>query len=507
VNLDFAAFNIEYWLYYKMGLLYQQEKGKRVLLINPKTISKKSILYDLEAIAPPLGLMYIAAVLEKKFSVRIMDENVSTENMVDIIKDFNPDFVGIGVNFSYQLSRSVELAKIIKNNCDQTKIVMGGNHITFVSPASILDKYSFVDFLILGDGEYVMLNLISGMPLNKIDGLAYRDNNMVKHNGTTRIYDLDKLPFPARHLVDMKKYRIHPFEYTHHHNSSFITSRGCAFPCINCIGLAEKYRVRSPENVVQEMKSLYKDGIRDLSFYDPCFTLNMERAEKMKICDLMIKEKLKFNWCCQTRVDVVNEKLLKKMKKAGCTSIFYGIETGNDKLMEQLKKKIKFDQVKKSIDLTKAAKIKVYGGFMIGHPNETKEDFKQLVEYSKSLNIDCAWFNIVTPFPGTELWEMTNRDKNDLDVLENLSLYSGDISFMDKDYLENCLSEAVRAFYLRPKIIFNLLLDMLTRGTLKRRMDLFRLLFLKNPFLKSTIMQFLSLNKIKGYIYSLRNPF
>jgi len=458
------------------------EKKKKILLVNPSSLSKKSILVDLEAIAPPLGLLYIAAILEENHIVQIFDENVSSKNILNAVKDFDPDFIGISANFSFQFPRAIRLAIKIKDYNSGIKIAMGGTHTTYTNPDITLGRYRCIDFLIRGEAEFALLKLVSGEKLHKIEGLSYREDNKIKSNGIAKINDLDKLPFPARHLIDSKSYKIHPFEYSHHRNATLLTSRGCLYNCVNCTDVNKKYRVRSPENVIIEMKQLKRNGIKDLTIYDPCFTLDMERAEK--ICELMLKEKLKFTWACETRADRINEKLLKKMKKAGCVRIFYGIETASPKIMKFLKKNLDLNQVRKAIDLTKSAKIKTSAGFMIGYPFETKYDFKKMIEFSKSLNIDVAWFNILTPFPGTELWKMTNYDENDLKVLERLSLYSGEITFGDREDIENCLSEAVRSFYLRPKIIFGLLLDLLTKGTLNRKLDLFKLLFFKNPFLR-----------------------
>lgn len=453
---------------------------KRVLLINPNSVSEKSILSGMEAIAPPLGLLYLASVLEKDFEVRIIDENIGTGGLIKNVKDFNPHFVGISANYSFQFPKALDIAKVIKKYNRDIIVVFGGVHVTFTDPKIILDKYSFIDFIIKGDGEYPLLDLVSGKLPSKIKGLSYRGINKIYDNGIFRINKLDNLPFPARHLIPLDSYRIHPFEYRNKKSVSIITSRGCAYKCINCIGSNELYRSRSPENVLDEIKYLYKLGIKDFTVYDPCFTLDMERAEK--ICDLIIKNKLKITWCCETRVDKVNKYLLEKMKLAGCVSIFYGIETGSEETLIFLNKKIDLQQVNSAVKLTKSMGIKAYGGFMIGYPFESDDEFRTMLDYSKNLSLDLAWFNIVTPFPGTGLWRISGNDEYNLDTLQRLSLYSGDVSFQDKKVIEDRMFTAVREFSMRPRIIKGLLLDLIFNGSLKRKIHLLKLLFFNNPF-------------------------
>ncbi len=301
---------------------------------------------------------------------------------------------------------------------------------------------------------------------SKVDGLCYRIKEKVFVNKKAIVKDLNELPIPARHLIDLKKYCHTPFEYTDHRNTFMITSRGCNFSCITCY--AGIYRSRSPQNVIDEIKELLSKGIHDITFFDACFSMDMRRAES--ICDLIIKEGLRFSWACETRVDRVDPNLLAKMSQAGCRSIMYGIESGNAENLALMDKRIGLEKIRKSVSLTRKCGMKVYGSFMLGFPEETIEGMKETIEFSKGLDLDLAWFTIVTPIPCTGSWKLTEYDENDLQTLEKISFYSGDISFAEKNIIEDIYSKAIRSFYLRPKMIWRILSDILLYGTLKRKL-------------------------------------
>ncbi len=465
------------------------DSKKRVLLVNPKL---KSVLVGLESSAVPFALLYLAAKLEQEHVVHLHDETVSPQNIGEVVREFKPDFVGISANFSFQFPRAVQIATEIKSYDKTIKTVVGGTHITSTRPDIILQKHSSLDFLIRGDGEIPLFNLVSGETPGQIEGLAYRANGAVEFNGIFFLDDLDKVPFPARHLVNPKDYSVPPIFYSDHHHTYFFTSRGCAFNCTFCAGAKERFRKRSVANVIEEMKLVYEQGYRYLLVGDPCFTTDVKRAEKL--CDAMVKENVKLSWGCAARADVVNAQLLQKMSKAGCEYIFYGIESGSPHVLEKIKKKVTLDQMRDAVQMTKAAGMKNYGGVMVGYPFETEDDFKQTLNFSNSVGLDAIFFNIVTPLPGTELWDLTDHDEYDLETLEKILLYSGELSFWDQDLVKKCHNDIIRSFYYRPKIVFNLLMDLLTRGTLRRRFDLFKTLFLTNPLLnieniKNTVFQ------------------
>jgi len=416
-----------------------KEKNKKVLLIYPSSISERSIMSEYEGKVPPSGLLYIAAVLKKKHSVKIYDENVNKDEFLSIIKKFEPNFVAINAYYSFQFPNAVKIAQTIKKYNKNIKIILGGVHINSANQKRLLEQYHFIDFLISGDGEYSLNDLVSGKDYKKINGLTYRAKNKVVSNKIYIIKDLDKLPFPARELINLEDYSCHPFEYTNHRNTFLVTSRGCPYNCINCF--TTSYRAHSPKQVIQEIKSLLKKGIKDFTIYDASFTLDIKRAEA--ICDLIISKNLKFSWACETRIDKVDKNLLEKMSKAGCKSIMYGIEACNNENIDFLQKDIKVEQIKKVVDLTRYYKMKAYGTFMIGLPSETPEDIKKIVKFAKSLNLSMAWFTIATPLPGTKSWELADYDENDLETLKKISFYSGDISFWESKKIESCLNKAV----------------------------------------------------------------
>jgi anaerobic magnesium-protoporphyrin IX monomethyl ester cyclase len=456
---------------------------QKILLINPVPKTKQSLLDNLESTCPPIGLLYIASVLRKNHSVKLFDEYVSKKSFIEIIEKYKPNYVAISSNFSFQFPRAVEVAKNIKKYFSNIKIIIGGAHITGINTQKMMGVFSCFDYAIKGDGEYVTLDVIENKPLKKIQGLIYRDKQKIISNGMACINDLDKLPLPARDLVNLKKYKKQPFEYHHHKNTFLVTSRGCLFKCMNCLGNTQKYRNRSPKNILDELLFLKKKGVKDLTIYDPTFTMNPKRAER--ICDLMIKNKIKMSWFCETRADTVNFNLLKKMKKAGCCAIFYGVESGSERILKKLGKKISKKTIKHAVYLTNKAKIKAYGGFMFGYPFESKNDFQKTINFAKELDIEVAWFNILTPLPGTDFWNYINNDENDLTYLDGLSLYSVNSSFKNKILLKKQFKEAILSFYLRPKIIFKLIKDVVFNGSLKRRFHLLKLLTIDNPVFRN----------------------
>jgi radical SAM superfamily enzyme YgiQ (UPF0313 family) len=274
------------------------------------------------------------------------------------------------------------------------------------------------------------------------------------------IENLDSLPIPSRELIDMKKYSAH-LKTQNTPATTIMTSRGCPFQCIYCSKpiTGSKLRSVSPENVIKEIEHLINNyGIKEIIFYDDSFTLDRERA--IKICDLIIQKNIRIKWQCETRVNLVDEGLLKKMKQAGCATIAYGIESGSNRVLNILKKGITTEQIKTAVGMTKKAGIQTIGYFMLGIPGETEKEITQTINFAKSLSLDFAQFAIATAYPGTELYQMA-KEQNKLTNDWSKSIYAlggkptVSLSEIDIDKLYKYAKKAYHEFYFRPKYILN----------------------------------------------------
>jgi radical SAM superfamily enzyme YgiQ (UPF0313 family) len=228
------------------------------------------------------------------------------------------------------------------------------------------------------------------------------DDNIINTGNRPLIGDLDSMPFPARDLVPYKKYTS--LLATSSVVTTMFTSRGCPYKCSFCDRphLGSVFRYRSAEDVVAEMEECIRMGIGEILIYDDTFTVNRQRV--MDICNLILKKRLKFRWDIRARVNTVDFEMLKLLKKAGCERIHYGVESGNQGILNILKKGITLEQVRKAFRMTKKVGISTLGYFMIGSPSETRETIMQTINFAIEIGADFAHFTITTPFPGTELY-------------------------------------------------------------------------------------------------------
>src|SRR3989344_5163144 len=360
---------------------------------------------------PPLGLAYIAAVLEKAGNeVRIFDGGIYDGNELDKnIREFKPNIVGISIT-TLTFTESLECARLIKGIDKNIFIVAGGPHISISPNESI--KYDEFDIGIIGEGEYAMLDMIhlaqGKIKKNEIKGVIYKENGIIARTADRPyLKSLDELPFPARHLLpDLKLYKQTPFKNSRLPQTSMITSRGCPYNCTFCSEYPFKriYRTHSSDYVIKEIKHLIeKYGIKEVAFQDDVFTLDKKRVHE--ICDRIINEKIDITWSCWARVNIVDEELLTKMKKAGCIAISYGIEASDDEELKYVNKGVTMEQIKNAIVLTSRVGIYNVGHFVIGYPNDTKEKILNRAKFAMSLPLDAATFSCLIPFPGSKIYE------------------------------------------------------------------------------------------------------
>ena len=442
----------------------------KVLLLNPP-YSYIVGIRDSAGHATPLNLCYLASYLRENVDcdISIMDCEIKEVTFKDIemeIRKYNPDIVGITCPtpvFGYIIG----IARIIKKINKNCHIVLGGAHPTAMPEDSINDES--VDFLVLKEGEVTFKELVEFISEGKtnfedIDGLAFKRNGKVIINKPRGyISDLDSVPFPARDLLDFKKYKSAPTKrISKYLSTSILTGRGCPYNCIHCISKClwnRMCRFRSTKNVVDEIEHCVKKfGIREFNFYDETFTISEDRV--IEICDEIIRRRLKIAWICFGRVNRITRRMVRKMKQAGCRKISFGLESGSQEILDKMRKQATLDMARRAVKIINHEGINVHTSFMLGNVGETKETVKKTIEFAKSLDLDNATFFITTPYPGTDLYDIALEkgnikkstkymdfapitDARPILVQDNLS----------EDELIKLRKEAFRQFYLRPKYI------------------------------------------------------
>jgi radical SAM superfamily enzyme YgiQ (UPF0313 family) len=358
---------------------------------------------------PPLGLLYIAAYMMENsdHEVSVIDAHVSKftyEQLEHRIKEINPDLVGIHAT-TFTLKDAILTAKIVKKINLNIHINIGGPHISIYPKETLL--FPEVDSITMGEGEITFTELANYLEqkkdMKKVKGIAFKKRNKIMINESRGfIENLNELPFPKRTLLHIKQY------YSSISKRKFLTtvisSRGCPYNCLFCFTKGRKFRERSPENVMAEIKECMKLGITEFEFFDDTFTVNPKRV--MDISNLIIKENLKITWAIRARVDTVNLEMLRKLKKAGCVRINYGVEAGTNKILKLIRKGITLQQIRGVFKLTRKVGIETAAYFMIGHPTETKEQILQTIKFAKELKPDYCLFSIVVPYPDTDMYKM-----------------------------------------------------------------------------------------------------
>jgi len=435
----------------------------KVLLINP--------WQDTGYPQPPFGLAMIAAVLEKNgYHVKVLDSPALklTENSIlrGIVKE-KPDIIGITA-MTPTMNSAINMARQIKEMNNDVIIVLGGAHVTLF-PEETLQRVPEVDIVVRGEGEQTMFELVKTLENgdsvdSQVLGVAYREKNCIRSSPTRPfISDLDSLPFPAFHLLPMTRYRLHPPHGRRMPSIPIITSRGCPYRCIYCSKsvFGGKYRANSPTYVVDEIEHLMeKFDVREITFYDDVFTLDKKRV--FAICEELERRRIEIPWTCETRVNLVNKELVEKMKKAGCYMIAYGVESGTQEILNNLKKDITLEQAARAFELTHKIGIQTVAYFMIGSPGETPETIEETIKFAKKLDSDFVQFSITTPFPGTELFNlaikegMVPKDWDDYIYagLRSIDYPAFETNTLNKEDLKKWDIQAYRSFYLRFHYLF-----------------------------------------------------
>jgi magnesium-protoporphyrin IX monomethyl ester (oxidative) cyclase len=384
----------------------------RVLLAVPPGIDKLELYKVLGLKAPPLGLAWIAAVLEMAgHKVRVIDsptEGVDLKTFINEVKSWSPDVVGI-TSITPTIYKAYDAAKAIKEYDKDLPVIMGGPHVTFMYEEALSNG---VDVVVRGEGEYTTLELVNTMEkdgldaerLKSIRGLAFRrDGEVVRTPDRPPIRNLDELPPPARHLLPMDKYTLFgkPIRIIH-----AMASRGCPYGCSYCSTSyfwGRMIRYRSAEAVADEIEDAvnkYKTNI--VAFTDDEFTLG-----KRFVYDFLreIRERgLDISFSCGSRVDTIDRDMMAKLKEHGCTALYFGVESGSQDTINRVGKNITLEQANRVFQWAKEINIDHVGSFIIGFPWETIDDTKNTVRFAMKLNPTYAQFTVATPYPGTPLY-------------------------------------------------------------------------------------------------------
>lgn len=431
-------------------------------MINPPWVigEDKNLWKSVASCWPSLGLSYIAAVLEKAgHTVKYLDcsaEKLTVKDATEKIRANGGDFDFIGLTATTPLiNNALAIASGIKSFLPEAKIVLGGVHPSVMPEEVLADKA--VDFVAIDEGEEIMRDLAGGKDPAKILGLCYRNGGrVIKNPLRPLIKDLDTIPPPAYHLLPMDKYYPAVGSYKRLPVMIMFATRGCPGRCTFCYRTFQGVvRKRSARNIIEEIKILQRDyGVKEVAFYDDTFTLFKDVVKEF--CDIIEKEKIDLTWSCFTRVDHINEDLLRVMKKSGCHLILFGVESADEQILKNINKRILLEQVTEAVKLARRIGIETRASFMIGNQGETEETIKKTIDFAIKLDPDEVQFNIATAYPGTELFNWA-KEKGYIKSFNwddySMSNVVLELPGLPRAKMQHYYESAHRRFYFRPRII------------------------------------------------------
>lgn len=428
----------------------QRSADPSVLLVNPAATGAYRAF---DFTMAPLGVLTVAAYAERAgFRVAVDDRSVARPN-----ERFDPtgwDVVGIHCD-STRHYRALALAREAK--AAGAVVVLGGPHPTYVED-EVLGS-GVVDYVVRGEGERSFAALLAalrdGTPVDAVRGITFRRGGaLVRTPDEPVIDDLDALPFPARHLVDMDRYRGATMEGRSIANVH--TSRGCPFKCSFCSSSwfdGVKWRDRSPASIVDEVEEVgTRWGYRAVAFMDDLFTMNAERV--IGVCEELLRRRLDVYWWCFTRADTLvrHERMVELMAASGCKRVFIGVESASEDVLADYNKKLQIDMPGRAVALARRHGIGVTASYILGDLRETRADVLRTIRYAKALDSDTAQFSILTPYPGTALWDRVQ----DRIVDRNWAHYTGQRAVMALPHLRPTqlhllMARAYVEFYFRSR--------------------------------------------------------
>jgi radical SAM superfamily enzyme YgiQ (UPF0313 family) len=433
-----------------------------ILLLYPYFLD---VVPKTSGLLPPLSLGYLGSFVRKHgFKCDIIDctgQGITHQEVCHIVRQERPDFVGISSTTMY-IDRAIDLSMKIKNVCPATKVIVGGCHATVMAKA-VLKESESVDIVIRGEGEETLLEILRGFQhdefdLSTIKGISYRYKGKIIENGDRpMIKDMDSIPFPLRKTAENVNYRSSMKWNYRYPFASMITSRGCPYHCEFCnvhdmFGM--KVRYRSVENVIEELNMLSKDyGIKEVVFYDDTLTINKKRV--VEICERMISEKLDITWGCYSRSDAIDDKITKLMKKSGCHMISIGVETGSERILNDMKKGITLEQSRKAIEVCKKNGIETSASFVVGFNGETRKTIQETSRFAQEIDPTFMTIFRLVPYPGTSSYikYLNERKLSKLSIQQFKELGNSRVIQVDdisEEELRKLIKKMYHSFYLRP---------------------------------------------------------
>ena len=437
----------------------------KFLLINPpmdyNVITKE---HSFEAYMPPLGLLYLATPLIKQgHSVKVIDFVAELFTEEKLNKEVSEVDI-VGLTITSQLAGSAKkIVELIKQNFPNKTVIIGGPHCTIQKQESLNEIKA--DISVMGDGEEVILEIVDSLKgkrkLSKVHGIFYKEKGKIlKGLPPIEIEDLDSINFPTRSLINQYDYGKTTVSgvtfFARGKITTIMTTRGCPFNCTFCVSksIFKKCRLRSAENVVKELEEISKD-------YDTVFAVDdnflMDKKRANKIMDLLIEKNLDLDiWISGSRVTDADKDLFIKMKKAGVKSLEFGIESGNQEVLDYYNKKITLKDVEKAISLSKKVGFLTIGNFILGSPIEKDKHINDTISFAKKLNLDFAFFYTFYLLKGSKIWEDAFKDGK---IQENEFFVpcdnSRNICNFSKDEIRFKLHKAFLSYYFSPKYIIS----------------------------------------------------
>ncbi len=415
---------------------------------------------------PPLGTLYIATFLKNEgFEVSVLDQSAqsfSVKDTVDWVREEDPDILGFSTLSSSGRTAALIAGEVKKENPNLTT-VFGNYHATF-NAERILETYPFVDIIVRGEGEYTSLELTECLEkkgnLKKVMGITFRKRKqIVSTPDRPLLKKIDSLPFPNRELLPVEYHstivgaNIAPKRFT-----SIISSRGCVYRCrfCGCRKFAKNiWRPRSVENILEELRVLVGEGYRQFLFVDDNFALNQKRA--VKLCREIRKEKMDIEWICDSRVDHSSYEMLRETVRAGCIMMYFGIESANQRVLKYYNKQTTPQQAEVAVKNARKAGVDVVvGSFIVGAPNETRQEIQNTLKFAQRLDLDVPQFNILGAFPGTDLWdELTMKGVIDAGKYWETGLCVSEVSpdAVPYEEIQQMIHQYFYDFLLRPSYL------------------------------------------------------
>lgn len=453
---------------------------QRILLVNPSMGGYYAQSRVKRAItqSPPLNLAVIAAGLVRSgHEVRVLDldgEPWRRDELTDLVTDYRPGMVG----FTFRtpiFKEATSLATLVRQRAPRALVVAGGVHPS-VRPHEVLATGVF-DVACINEGDDTVLELVSAIhdraALKDIRGIVWHhQGETISNPERGQVEDLDRLPFPAWELFNLSRYHKRSLVARHRPVADLESSRGCPAHCIYCTRtlFGEGFRGKTPPRFVDEVEHAIRAGFRQFNLVDDSFTTDIKRA--VQICDELIRRRITIPWTLTNgiRVGHTNEEFFIKAKRAGLYLLAFGLETGDQQILNTVGKGATLNQARKAVAWARAQDMTILGYFMVGLPGETPETLEKTLAFARELDLDYAKFSITVPLPGTELFEMW-QEYIEEDRYHGFNIHSASRNAFRNpgiswDHIEIFLKRAYRSYYWRPEYLLKRVTRDLRHGDL-----------------------------------------